>query len=434
MSSGNPYVLIVDSHSSANKGDAAILQALIESLTRELPDAIFKVHSTYPSVAAAMHHIPASPPLVNRPHRRLAYMPMVFKMLLFFVLGVGYRWGLNLQRLLPNRGIFARYKDFLEADLVVGMGGGFYNDNYDRSLPGRLFHLWLGKILQKPVVISAHSIGPFKRPFYRWLAGFVFRQLDLICLRDSESLPQLALMNVSEAKVQVVADSAWLLQPASIERAQNILQLEKVPNSKPLVSVALLRWRLFQTKPWLEGHQQYLKTVVEVLGNLIRCHNCHVVFLSTNTNLGGHPTDDRQTAREALALMDPALIEHTTIIDGEYRPEELKALYGQVALHIGTRMHSVILAAAMQTPVIGIAYEFKMFGVMRSLGLGEYVCDIENITLDDLWGKVDAAFKKRESLRRKIARALPTLQAQARRNAQLIAGVLQAKKETWPRF
>jgi colanic acid/amylovoran biosynthesis protein len=165
--------------------------------------------------------------------------------------------------------------------------------------------------------------------------------------------------------------------------------------------------------------------MAEVTTKLIQLKNCHVVFLSTNTSLGGHPTDDRKTAGDVLALLDPAIRTQTSLIRGEYRPEEIKALYSQMTLHMGTRMHSVILAAAARTPVVGVAYEFKMFGVMRSLGLEEYVCDIEDMTEEELWRKVCTAIDRREQLRENVAKALPVLQTQARRNAQLIADMLR---------
>lgn len=420
-----PHVLIIDLHSSANRGDAAIFQALMESLAKELPESIFKVHSTYPCIAAAMHNITANTPLIKRPYGRIAYIVMIIRMGLIFILAISHRCGLDFTKWLPNSRIFNAYKDFIEADLIVGMGGGFYNDNYYQSLPGRLFHLFLGKTLAKPVVISAHSVGPFNWTYYRWMAQFVFRQIDLICLRDRDSLNHLALMDLKKTRIEVVADSAWLLRPSEAKWARETLEFEHVPLSRPLVSVSLFCWRFFQTKPWVEGHQQYLRAVAKIVTRLIEQKQFHVVFLSTCTDLGGNPTDDRRVAKEILELLDPNLVKHTTIIKGEYKPEEIKSLYGQMHLHIGTRMHSVILAAAMKTPVVGIAYEFKMVGVMRELGLDDYVCDIEEITEDKLWQMVSSVLDRREELKAIIDTSIPALQRQATRNAQLLAEVFK---------
>ncbi|MCB0211375.1 MAG: polysaccharide pyruvyl transferase family protein [Anaerolineae bacterium] len=416
-------ILIVDSHSSANRGDAAILQSLIDSLRQQIPDATFKVHSTYPHIATAMHYVAASHPLIRRPHGAIAYGLTLGKIALFFLLACGHRYGVDMIRYLPRHRLLAIYRDFLEADLIVGMGGGFYNDNYRHSLPGRLFHLLLGKILRKPVVISAHSIGPFRYPLYRWLAHFTFRQLDLICLRDEESLAHLDFCYLDRSRVKVVADSAWLMKASTPGRARQILALENVPLGKSLVSVALIRWPFYKMKSVAEGHQHYLAAVAEVVSRLIKEFDCHVVFLSTNTSLGGHPTDDRRTAQEVQALLEPSLLAQTTRIGGEYLPQEIKALYGEMTLHIGTRMHSVILAAAMETPVVGIAYEFKMVGVMRALGLAAYVTDIETIQASDFWLKVEAAWDKKEAITESIAESLTVLKSLAMENARLIAAV-----------
>lgn len=418
-------ILIVDSHSSANRGDAAILQSLIDSLRQQLPNSSIKVHSTYPTVATAMHYVRATFPLIRRPNGFLDYLLTLAKIGLFTLTACGHRYGFDLSRYLPRHRLLDTYQDFVEADLIVGMGGGFYNDNYRHSLPGRLFHLLLGKILRKPVVISAHSIGPFRQPVYHRLAHFTFRQLDLICLRDEESLHHLDFSLLDRSRVRVVADSAWLMKAGTDGRARQILEAEGVPSSKPLVSIALVRWPFYQTKPSAEGHRQYLTAVAELVRRIVLCLDCHVVFLSTNTSLGGHPTDDRQTARALRALLDPWLLDRTTIIEGEYLPQEIKALYGQMALHIGTRMHSVILAAAMGIPVIGIAYEFKMFGAMRALDLSEYVVDIETINADELWSMVSDIWDNKETVTESLTASLTLLRALATENARLIAKVAQ---------
>jgi colanic acid/amylovoran biosynthesis protein len=344
---------------------------------------------------------------------------------LFWAIAVGKRYGFDVLPLLPDKRLFRIYKDFTWADLIVGMGGGFYNDNYYQSLPGRLFHLQLGKILGKPVAISAHSIGPFRHWFYRWLAQSVFCRLDLICLRDEESLAHLDFTRIDRTKVKVVTDSAWLLEPASEHRAREILRSEGVPGTRMLVSLALVRWKFYQTVSSEEGHHAYIAAVAATVTRLISEKDCHIVFLSTNTNLGGHPTDDRLVADEVLKLLPAELIDRTTVVRGEYQPQELQAIYGLVDFHIGTRLHSNILATSMTTPVIGIAYEFKMVGAMKTLNLADYVTDIETVTPDGFWNQVSAAVDNRHDIRAKIIERLPQVRADAQHNAHYIAMLLQ---------
>ena len=100
------HILIVDSHSSGNRGDAAILQGLIDSLAAQLPNAIFKVHSTYPNIATMMHDVEANPPLIRRPGSLLQYLQMILKISLFLVLGISDRYGLDLTKWLPKNVYF----------------------------------------------------------------------------------------------------------------------------------------------------------------------------------------------------------------------------------------------------------------------------------------------------------------------------------------
>lgn len=418
-------VLITDSYCSANRGDAAILISLLRALEDELGPAEFKVHSSFPHTTRKMHEVEAtftlthSLPVGNK--RQLASFSIMA--VAFFVLALLYRIGIDLSGLLeqPRRESFL---DFCQANLVVGMGGGFYNDNYRASLPGRLFQLYLAKVLDKPVAISAHSFGPFRRPLYRVLARFVFDRVDLICTRDAHSLQVLNELGVTAPHIEVVADSAWLLPSAGVERGTEILLAEGVSARRPLISLSVRKWGHYQQVDNVLGHERYVTVMAQMADYVADSLGANLVFVSTCTDLGGYPGDDRRVAEEIRARM--TYPERTIILRGDYSPEELKTVYGQMDLHIGTRMHSSIMAASMGVPVVAIAYEFKTYDLVASLGLGEYVCDIEDLSSDELRAKIASALEYRDEMQRRIQANLPALERLAKLNAQLIAGLLRS--------
>ena len=84
---------------------------------------------------------------------------------------------------------------------------------------------------------------------------------------------------------------------------------------------------------------------------------------------------------------------------------ELKAMYGELDMLVGTRFHSVIFALTAGVPCIGIAYEHKTRGIMRELGLERWVIDIEAVTADDLIPLVERGARRGRRLPRGARRA-----------------------------
>jgi colanic acid/amylovoran biosynthesis protein len=93
-------------------------------------------------------------------------------------------------------------------------------------------------------------------------------------------------------------------------------------------------------------------------------------------------------------------------------------------LHIGTRMHSNILAMLSGTPVVAIQYEPKTKDMMDSFGLGDWVIDIEQINPERLIQMVDEGIEKRDSIKSQISKKLPELKVKSKDNARLVHELL----------
>ena len=69
-------------------------------------------------------------------------------------------------------------------------------------------------------------------------------------------------------------------------------------------------------------------------------------------------------------------------------------IYKRCKFLIGTRLHSCILAANVETPVIAIRYQgYKTQGVMEELGLENLILDIHTINYIELNQKIDFVLK-----------------------------------------
>lgn len=409
-------ILIVDLYSAANRGDAAILEGLVSSLKKQVPDSQVIVHTWFPVHVKPDLGVAVRYPLIMQflgdYKSNIKTAVICLGLMLCSVLA---RFGLGLYRILPHR-YRESFTDFLKADLIVGMGGGFYNDNYWIALPGRLCHLVIGKLLGKFVAVSAHSFGPFHRKLAQILAHYVFNVVDVICVRDKASLEVLKRLNVAANKVHKVADSAWLIDSISTEEANGLLEQQGIDAHQPmLVSVSGRIWPYYRIKGNSQGHQLYIEAVATVLNFIIKKYHGLVVFLSTCY-------EDRQVALEIKQYLQQP--DRFCIASEAYEAVQLKGLYGLMDFHIGTRMHSVILALSKGTPCIGISYEPKLFSLMAELELEDYVMDIEAVEASNLIQMVDKIVNDRQCYQAVIDQKLPELQLQAQENARIIAGLL----------
>jgi len=67
------------------------------------------------------------------------------------------------------------------------------------------------------------------------------------------------------------------------------------------------------------------------------------------------------------------------LIKDEMNAFSLKGIYENLNYLIGTRMHSCIFSLTALVPTLAIEYEYKTSGMMRDLGLSEWVIKMEDV-------------------------------------------------------
>ena len=188
------------------------------------------------------------------------------------------------------------------------------------------------------------------------------------------------------------------------------------------MSISVRKWSFYEQNN-IRGHEQYIHTIAAVADYLIETKNAEVIFASTCTGFGGYHNDDRIVAHEVVNSMR----NDAKILCGEYSPRQLSSIYGNMDIHIGTRMHSNILAMLSGTPVVAIQYEFKTSGLMDSIGLNDFVVDVNQIDPESLIHLVEKAISEKHWIVQQIFKKLPELKLGADTNAKLVHELLDLK-------
>ena len=411
-------ILITDYHCASNRGDAAIFEGIYKTLKDTYPESTITVLTEYPRAAEIIHGISAERQVL-----------------------ADFRWGISKKNAVRtflsftspayNLGIQPPFFDYIEehantkpyhdADLVVSTGGHHITDYYFPEKLGMLWeHYYLSQI-NTPVVLFSQTIGPIDKFPYDIITKQVLDTSDLIMVRDRISEEVVLNMNIS-TPVHLTADAAFAMDTEVKEGLpiEAIQDKECLPrNGKGVVSISVREWSHSGIKI-----DNYIQEIAKFSDWIINSMDMNVVFVSTCTGLDGYHKDDRLVAAQVVDKMQYSGGKQVQILSGEYTPQQLVKIYDEVDIHVGTRMHSNILAILSGTPVIAIQYQFKTKGLMEMFEVEDYLLPIEDVTLENLTAKFEACRQNSDKISSLIETNLPGVQKRAQKSGMLIKNEL----------
>lgn len=428
-------ILIVNFHSSANKGDAGILTTTISILRDELPSARFVVFCHTPEMDGKVidcktcHHI-------YPPNRRRG----AFGRILYLLRFAGASTRLFLWAKLPGRlrrrtirlfpkSMREQLGEYLDADLVVSCGGGYFNWDGREGVFRLLLSVRLAQWLGKPTVLWPMSIGPFcpkgnssrlwailARFITGWMAG-ICRDSETVMCREATSLDFVKKLGIREPKAKLVPDSAFMIAPDKTD-VDALLKTAGVMNDGPLIGITVRPWFFHKSVGGKDSLDQVLRSIAEGLDALIEREGCRVIFWPQVIGPLS-AVDDRLVARRIREIATRK--DRIHLVEDDLLPSALAACYDRMNILIGMRMHSNIFALAQHVPVLALEYLPKTSGIMRMLGLGEWVMETGEVSSDRISSRGSELLRRREEIRSLLPEKIERLRDQLREAAREVA-------------
>lgn len=369
-------IVISGFYGAGNLGDEAILEAMLTDIKARLPAADITVLSITPSQTAQRYGVKS----LYRGWRRH-----------------------NQEKLRAIR----------RADVLVSGGGGLLQDTYATGiisgpLPYYLMIVLLAKLQGTPVMFYSQGIGPITSTYGKMLTRRVVNRVDYITVRDEESALLLRQLGVRKPPVEVTADPVLALEPAAPGAGEAILVAEAIPLDRPLVGISLRPW-FDQTAHW--------QAVAAVADQLVSRLGVTVLFMPFE-----HQFDRAvsQAARDAMQHQDRAYV-----LQQDYQPREMMALYRHLTLMLGMRLHSLIFAGNMQVPAYGIIYDPKVKHLMEGLGQSQYTVPLDQLTVDQMVADVQELWQNRTAVQQQLQEKMAELQPLALKNADILAKLIK---------
>lgn len=362
-------ILISGYYGFDNSGDDAILKAMVKDLKANIEDIEIVVLSKNPSYTEETYNVKA----VNR------------------------------------FSIKAVIEAIKSCDLFISGGGSLLQDvTSTRSLMYYIILMKLAKMYNKPVMVYANGVGPINGKMNRVWTRRILNKVDLITLRDEDSKRFLDELKVENENIYVTADPVFTLTPVNQTKIFSILKNESIPTDKALVGVAVRH---------LEDSENLILNVAKTIDYIIEEYNVNVILIPM------HYPGDLDISNSILNNVNT---KGCYVLSNKYNVEDIMRIIKNLEMIIAMRLHSLIYAATQGVPMIGIVYDPKIEGFLKSIDM-DFMCPVENLKYDELVKKVDFVWENRKELKEKLTVLNEKMKQEALKNTYMARKLLKSR-------
>jgi len=410
-------ILLTGTYSSFNKGDAAMELATAKAILKQIPSAEVVISSPFPQYDKDFY---APIPVTWCSRRRLILATMKLLMLLLWR-GLKSSTGINLSILVKD----TELQQFLTSDMIVDLSGDMLTEDYGVHVAySHYLPLLLALAANKPFILCAQSIGPFK--WTKSLASFLMNQAKVVTVRDPITKAYLTGIGVRESNTIMTADMAFLLEPCADERVDEIFKEENISlSNKKVIGISLSalvadKFNKFNT---LGNEHNFEDFISGEIVKVCKQHHLSPMFVGHVTG-PGREKDDRIICQQVASNVQRALQEDCLVLKGNYKPDELKGIISRCFLFSGARMHANIAALSSAVPVLAISYSHKTLGIMQMFSQDDNVSEIEKIDSTSFQSAIENLISNHDSITSLLKEKLVQVKAASNKNIELIRQAL----------
>ena len=297
-----------------------------------------------------------------------------------------------------------------KSDVLLSGGGSLLQDTTStRSLVYYLSVMRLAKWMGKPVMLFANGIGPVRKPGNRRRVCKAVEEASIVTLRDHSSAEELREMGVRRADLTVTADPVFQLESADRARAKELISACGLPGGKPFVAVSVRDW---------EAAKAFPERLAKLCDHLRRTHGLEVLFLLMQ------PGVDRGMTGAVRAAME----EPSYLLEEPCAPREMMAVLGQAKLCLAMRLHTLIFAARMAVPTLGLVYDPKVESFLAEL---ELPCagNVESFDADRAILESNKLLDEYEMILEKLREKSAQMEQASHENERLLLELLKKMEE-----
>jgi polysaccharide pyruvyl transferase WcaK-like protein len=377
------HITILNAYGDKNIGDAAILHMAI-SLLNEAYDQKCKIAVLCENTASFSKFIQADKNsisyqlpygyAISGKQKRVSSLTKIKRFVEIFFKSYGYVFLHKVLYLpLPQDGFYSYLSQIADADLIVGMGGGYLTTNHKYKdyfgLGLTLLPIHIAKLYGHKQVLLPMSFGPFASDTHKELAYHVIKDTTIIS-RDTITLEALQTIdNEKQLKTYYAPDLALFFKTKEITPEQKM--------KSDYIVLTAREWFADKKK-----QEQYEDVLLQLVDTVWEKFHLKTVFIPMARN---EIEDDDN--RVAWRLQEKVADKNSFIKVTPRSLSEVQEILGNAKVAICTRMHSAILSTTVRTPFIAIGYGHKTLGFVKTFDIAKWHVDINEITFPTLYKK-----------------------------------------------
>jgi len=402
-----------------NKGDAAIFQKNVFALTKHFPGS--KIYVCYSKPIEHKDFFKNNISVYNRlfDHIEQRNCPMFFKLIELIFKTLQYLTWIKFKGIPIDKNAKSIFDLYQKSDIIIFTGGSYIGGS---SLLNQkaLIYIYLAKKLKKKVCLSGVTISPTNKFFIKILMKKILKKVDLITAREPITIEVLESLKIRTPKV-LTADYAFLLENESIDLDNTLLDKLNIPKqNKVRIGISMKQFSKFEISD--RKFENYKRKMVKGIEILIKKFDAIIFLFPMDTSI---LSDDRKIANSVKKMVEKTIRERIFVINEDCSIEELKSMIGTMDVFIATRFHAIIFAISMVVPTISLTYAQKHLGLMKMLGLNEWLLDFENFLPEQLVELTEKIIENREIICEKIKNQIPILEEKAWSNVILLENLLK---------
>lgn len=308
-----------------------------------------------------------------------------------------------------------RFRDMRKAvrscDVLISGGGSLLQDSTStKSLLYYTMVMNLAKHYGKKLVVYANGIGPVAKEGNRKRVRKAVEKADLITLRDERSRDELLQMGVQDREMHITADPVFAYKGAEKyreqEKAEQLLKRLGLPGYKKFVGVSVRAWQALD--PGFENK------IASLCDWIHREYGLKTVFILMQDSL------DREISERIRSLMES----DSYVIEYGNRENQLMGVTGSARFMISMRLHTLIFAANMGVPTLGLVYDHKVSEYLSILGMPS-AGSVEHLDEDKTAEAVRLLMDNYDNYTQQLHEKTEQLCISAERNTELLKDFLQ---------
>lgn len=262
--------------------------------------------------------------------------------------------------------------------LVFGGGNLIQDVTSTKSLLYYISVLKLAQLLGVKTMLYSNGIGPVSQPINKKIVTSVLNHVDVITLRESDSLSFLRSSKIDMPSIYLTADETLTMALPPKEEIDAMLKENGIAKDSPFLCVSLRNWK---------GNPNHLpEDVASALDEIARKRSLQILLIPMQL------PDDIKICEQVKSHMTKAC----TILYQTYSPPDLIGIISKSRAMIGMRLHSLIYATAACIPVGGIVYDNKVSAFLHSIHQDNYI-SARNLNREQLILVADRIFDNYEN-------------------------------------